>query len=166
MIIARDIETLKRQEAALRFRGFSEDDAFRLGCRMRERAAAASLPLVIDIRVAGRKLFYAALPGTAPDNESWVERKINVVMRYHKSSYRVGRELAAKGEALDEGRGVAPIDMAPHGGSFPIHVEGVGVVGTVTVSGIPQREDHRFVFESLCDFLGVDPKPLELGPES
>jgi len=165
MTIADDIETLKRQEAALRFAAFSEDDAWRLGSQMRGRAADAGLPLVIDIRVAGRRLFYAALPGTAPDNEEWVRRKINVVMRYHKSSYRVGRELAAKGETLDEDRGVAPVDMAPHGGCFPIHVEGVGVVGTVTVSGIPQREDHRFVFESLCGFLGIDPTPLSLGRE-
>lgn len=165
MAIADDIETLKRQEAALRFAVFSEDDAFRLGTQMRNRAADAGLPIVIDIRIAGRKLFYAALPGTSPDNEEWVRRKINVVMRYHKCSYRVGRELAAKGEALDHGRGVEPIDVAPHGGCFPIHIEGVGVVGTVTVSGIPQRDDHRFVFDNLCAFLGVDPAPLALGPE-
>jgi Uncharacterized conserved protein len=166
MTIADDIEILKRQETALRFSAFSEDDAWRLGSRMRERAAEAGLPLVIDIRVAGRKLFYAALPGTTPDNEDWVRRKINVVMRYHKSSYRVGRELAAKGETLDEDRGVEPIDVAPHGGCFPIHVKGVGVVGTVTVSGIPQREDHRFVFENICEFLGIDSAPLALGKEA
>ena len=77
----------------------------------------------------------------------------------------LGREIAAGSMPLDQNRGVEPVDMAPHGGSFPIHVRGTGIVGTVTVSGIPQREDHRFVFECLCEYLGVDPAPLALGPE-
>ena len=165
MTIAKDIEILKRQEDALRFSAFSDNDAWSLGSLMRQRAAEDGLPLVIDIRVAGRPLFYAALPGTAPDNADWVRRKINVVMRYHKCSYRVSREVAESGAPLDEARGVLPVDHAPHGGCFPIHIEGTGVVGTVTVSGIPQREDHRFVFECLCAFLGIDPAPLALPPE-
>lgn len=165
MTIADDIEILKRQEEALRFDAFSDEDAWALGSLMRKRAVEKDLPLVIDIRVAGRPLFYTALPRTTPDNPEWARRKTNVVMRYHKCSYRVGRELAASGAELNEERGVAPIDMAPHGGCFPIHLKGTGVVGTVTVSGIPQREDHGFVFECLCEFLGVDKTALELGPE-
>jgi uncharacterized protein (UPF0303 family) len=165
MTIAEDIEALKRQEEVLRFDALDEADAWALGSMMRQRAADMGLPLVIDIQVGGRPLFFAALLGTGPDNGDWVRRKINVVMRYHKCSYRVGRELAASGAQLDEARGVLPIDHASHGGCFPIYIKGTGVVGTVTVSGIPQREDHRFVFESLCAFLGVDPAPLALGPE-
>ena len=44
--------------------------------------------------------------------------------------------------------------------------EGTGVVGVVTVSGVPQREDHGFVVEMLCHFLGVEHAMLELGPEN
>lgn len=166
MTIENDIEILKRQEEVLRFDALSEDDAWTLGSLMRERAVAKSLPLVIDIRVTGRQLFYTALPGTTPDNPDWVRRKINVVTRYHMSSYRKGRELAASGAELDEGRGVLPIDMAPHGGCFPIHIRGTGIGGTVTVSGIPQRQDHGFVVECLCEYLGVDPEELALPPEA
>ncbi|TDH35670.1 heme-degrading domain-containing protein [Pseudohoeflea suaedae] len=166
MIISDDIEALKRQEDVLRFDAFSEEDAWQLGALMRERALAKKLPLVIDIRVAGRPLFYTALPGTTPDNPDWVRRKINVVMRYHMSSYRMGRELAASGATLDEGRGVASIDMAPHGGCFPIHVRGTGIVGTVTVSGIPQREDHGFVVACLAEYLGVDGEAIALPSEA
>lgn len=165
MAIEDEIEILKRQEEVLRFARFSEDDAWRLGSTMRERAAAEGLPLVIDITLAGRPLFYAALAGTTPDNREWVRRKINVVMRYSMSSYRKGRELAAAGSSLNEDRGVLPIDMAAHGGSFPIHLEGTGVVGAVTVSGIPQRHDHGFVVDCLCRFLGVDPVGIALPKE-
>jgi uncharacterized protein (UPF0303 family) len=161
-----DIERLKLQEQKLRFEKLDEADAWKLGSLMRDAALARKLPLVIDIRVAGRPLFYAALPGTTPDNPEWVRRKINVVMRLHKCSYRVSREIALSGQALDELRGVNPIDVAPHGGCFPIHIVGTGIVGTVTVSGIPQREDHNFVAESLSQFLGVDYAAIALQAET
>ena len=166
MSLESDIERLKLQEQKLRFAKFDEADAWKLGTSMRDAALAKKLPLVIDIRIAGRPLFYVALPGTSPDNAEWVRRKINVVTRLHKSSYRVGREIAQSGEALDELCGVSPIDVAPHGGCFPIHITGTGIVGTITVSGIPQREDHNFVVESLCQFLGVDHADVALQPDA
>ena len=166
MSIAEDIQKIVQQEQVLRFTRFSEEDAWTLGKQMRDAAVKAKLSLVMDIRSTGRKLFYAALPGTAPENQDWVERKINVVMRLHKSSYRVGRELALHGKVLDEDQGVLPIDYAPHGGSFPIHIIGVGVVGTATVSGAPQRDDHAFVVEQISLFLGKDAAALALGTET
>jgi uncharacterized protein (UPF0303 family) len=163
---ADDIAQIKIQEERLRFAKFDEADAWALGSHMRAAAVAKKLPLVVDIRVAGRPLFYAALPGTSPDNAEWVRRKINVVMRLHKCSYRVSREIAQSGQQLDELRGLNPIDVAPHGGCFPIHIIGTGIVGTVTVSGIPQREDHNFVIASLCEFLGQPHDELALAKET
>jgi uncharacterized protein (UPF0303 family) len=46
-------------------------------------------------------------------------------------------------------------DYATHGGSFPIRVTGVGGVGAVTVSGIPQREDHALVVACLAEMCGI-----------
>jgi len=165
MSLGKDIAQIKVQEQLLQFENFSEADAWALGSQMREAAVALKHPFVIDIRIAGRNLFYTALPGTTPANESWVQRKINVVMRLHKSSYRVGRELASSGRQLDESQGVLPIEFAAHGGSFPIAIKNVGVVGTITVSGIPQRDDHNFVVEHICRYLKLDYKTLALGPE-
>jgi uncharacterized protein (UPF0303 family) len=160
-----DISQLKIQEEKLQFTSFSEDDAWRLGQAMRAAAIAKKHPFVIDIRVAGRKLFFTALPGSVPENENWVQRKINVVMLKHKSSYHIGRELAQNGRVLNEAMGFNPIDIAPHGGCFPIIVKNVGVVGTITVSGIPQREDHEFVVAQLCAFLKLDYAVLKLAAE-
>lgn len=166
MTIQDDIARLALQEERLRFHHFDEADAWALGARMQAEAATRPLPLVIDIRHRGRPLFYAALAGTDADNPEWVRRKSNVTLRYGKSSYRVGRELAEKGASLGPERGVDPLDYAPHGGSFPIHLIGTGVVGAITVSGVPQRDDHNFVVEMICEFLGVPHAEVRLGAET
>jgi uncharacterized protein (UPF0303 family) len=150
-----DLARLKHQEQVLQFAKFDEEDAFSLGSAMRQMALDREHPFVIDIRCAGRKLFFAALPGSVPDNEGWVQRKINTVTRYHQSSYHIGRNLEKRGRELNEVMGVLPIDMAPHGGCFPIIIKNVGVVGTITVSGIPQRDDHDFVVEAVANYLNI-----------
>ncbi len=166
MSATKDISAIMLQEQALRFAKFDEQDAWSLGAQMREAAAQQKLPLVIDIHMGNRQMFYACLPGTAPDNETWVRRKLNSVLRFHKSSYRLGRESQVSGKAIDLSRGVDVMEYVDAGGSFPIHISGTGVVGAVTVSGIPQRDDHGFVVEQLCLFLKQDHAKLALGPET
>ena len=165
MAVSNDLERLSLQEERLRFPTFSEETAWELGTKLRDLAQARKLPIVIDIRLANRQLFHSALPGSTPDNPEWVRRKSNVVLRYLKSSYRVGRELAAKNDTLDQHRGVSPLDYAPHGGSFPIYVEAAGIIGAITISGLPQRDDHNLVVEALASFLDQPLDGLALGPE-
>jgi uncharacterized protein (UPF0303 family) len=128
-------------------------------------AIERALPVVIDVRRFGQPLFYTALEGTAPDNVEWVRRKSNVVARFHRSSYAVGLKLKLKNETLTEQQGLPISDYASHGGSFPLAVEGAGVVGSVTVSGLPQRADHELVVEALCGLLGRDHAALRLAAE-
>jgi uncharacterized protein (UPF0303 family) len=116
-------------------------------------ATERTLPITIDIRRHGHQLFHAALPGTTAENDSWIDRKVNVVNRFGAASYLVGRRLAASGTELDEALGVEPRLFAAHGGAFPIRVVNVGVVGTITVSGLPQADDHAFVTEMIEAFL-------------
>ena len=46
-------------------------------------------------------------------------------------------------------------EYAAHGGSFPIILKGSGVVGTITVSGLAQEEDHLLVVNTLRDYLSA-----------
>lgn len=165
MAIADDIAQLKVQEQQLQFKSFSEEDAWALGSAMRSLAAARNLPLVMDIRIGIRPLFYVAMPGTTPENPDWVRRKINTVYRFEACSYRVGLEHKAKGSPFDQSRGIDPLQYAPAGGGFPIRMGGA-VVGAVTVSGIPQRDDHNFVAECLSHHLGLAYNEVALPPES
>lgn len=144
---------LLAQEERLVFSRFTHDDAWRLGCLLVETARERELAVTVDIRRGDQQLFHVALAGTTPDNDSWVERKSNVVRRFHHSSLLVGQRHRDKGTTFEEASGLPAERYAAHGGSFPIAVTGAGVVGTLTVSGLPQVEDHNLVVEILERFL-------------
>lgn len=162
MDLALDLEKIATQERELQFASFDSDVAWKLGVRLRELATSRRAAIVIDVRRFGQPLFYCALAGTSPDNYAWVRRKINVVTRFHRSSYAVGLDLQRQNKTLFDKYGLPLTQYAAHGGSFPIMVSGAGIVGCVTVSGIPQRSDHELVVEALCLETGRDYKALAL----
>lgn len=147
------LNELLDQERRLVFPSFDNETAIALGLMLVEAGRERALPITVDVTRVGQQLFHAALPGTAPDNDQWVIRKTRVVLRFGHSSFYMGRSSLAKGVPFHERFLVDPLEYAPHGGSFPITVEGTGIVGTVTVSGLPQEEDHRLVVEILTRFL-------------
>ncbi|MER7971798.1 heme-degrading domain-containing protein [Streptomyces sp. NPDC096080] len=148
------VAELESQERRLVFDRFTHEDAWALGSLLVELARERRAPVVIDIHRSGQQLFHAALPGSAPDNDAWIARKRRVVERYQSASYLVGSRFREKGTTFEESSRLDPDRYAAHGGSFPITVTGAGVVGAVTVSGLPQVEDHRFVVAALEEFLG------------
>lgn len=145
-----DLARIALQEQNLQFPTFSEHDAWKLGCRIRETSLQRNFPLVIDIRRFGQPFFFSALAGSTPDNVEWARRKANVVARFHRSSYAMGLDLEQRRVTLPERFGLPLNEYAAHGGSFPLLIHGTGVIGSVTVSGLPQREDHELVVEVLC----------------
>jgi uncharacterized protein (UPF0303 family) len=156
MALENDLAILALQQRELQFAHFDEEMAWRLGVRLRDWASHRRLGVVIDVRRFGQPLFYSALAGTTPDNVEWVRRKSNLVARFHKPSYLVGLELERKQTTLLEKYGLPITEYVAHGGGFPLTVTGAGVIGSVTVSGLPQREDHELVVEALCAELGKD----------
>jgi uncharacterized protein (UPF0303 family) len=160
-----DLERVALQERELVLPRLNAQVAWELGVRLRALAEVHSHAVVIDVRRFGQPLFYTALEGTTPDNAEWVRRKINVVARFHRSSYAVGLKLKAKNETLSEEQGLPLADYATHGGCFPLTVAGAGVVGCATVSGLPQRADHELVVEALCGLLEREYAELKLAAE-
>ena len=156
------LSKISHQEKILTFARFDEDIAWALGCQIRQWARQAGWPIVVDVRQFHRQLFFAALPGSTPDNIEWVRRKINVVQRFHRSSYAVGREMAAKSTTLEKCYGLPLHDFIDHGGAFPITADGCGTVGCITVSGLPQQDDHMLVVRGLCEIQGKNFADLNL----
>ena len=156
--IDRAIAEVTAQQQRLQLTHFDNDDAWQLGCLLVELGRERGLPIVVDLRRHGHQLFHVSLPGTTPDNDTWVERKSRVVDRFSAPSYLLGLRARRKGTTFEQETGLPIQEYAGHGGSFPITVVGVGIVGTVTVSGLPQAEDHALVVEALTTFLGLAPE--------
>ncbi len=147
------LETLVRQEEELQFDSFNEDDAWELGSLIVERARASALAVSIDIATKDKTLFHYSCRGTNPDNDLWIARKKNLVNRFGHSSWYFGQKLKQDGVSLEERYCVSEKEYAPHGGCFPLAVKKTGIIGTITVSGLPQEEDHALVVSTIAEFL-------------
>ena len=165
MAVADDITKVAEQERVLVFARFDEATAFAIGMAIKGLAEAKGASLVIDIRTWDRPLFYFAMAGTVPDNLEWVRRKSNCVRRFSRASYAITLRQKQRGSGFAADDGVDPMEIAAHGGSFPIRISGAGIIGAITVSGVPGRDDHGFVVAAIAAHLGLDGAALALGPE-
>lgn len=155
MTLEHDLSKLAEQEQRLQFERFGAADAWSLGCTLKSLAESRGQAVTIEIRLGRELVFFHAMPGTAPSNADWARRKRNACELLGRSSYRIGRELEQGGGSLESKMGLPTRDYASHGGAFPLQVRGMGAVGTVTVSGLPQREDHALIVEVLAPLAGV-----------
>ncbi len=166
MTIDQDLEKIALQEQRLQFKHFNSEVAWAVGAALKAAAEKRRVAVAIDIQLNGHTLFAYAMPGTTPDNWDWVRRKRNVVLRFHRSSYAIGLKHERAQTTLQEKLGLDLKDFATHGGCFPIFLAGTGCVGTITVSGLPQREDHALVVSVLQDYLHLDGEDLALDAPS
>jgi uncharacterized protein (UPF0303 family) len=147
------LKNLLQQEEEIQFSSFSNDMAFAVGTALLDAAKSKGKAVTIDIVRNGQQLFHFAMQGTSRDNDVWVQRKNNVVNRFGHSSFYMGISLKSKGQTIEEKYLISSSEYAAHGGAFPLIIQGVGVVGTITVSGLPQEEDHELVVSTLKKFL-------------
>ncbi|HYX96319.1 MAG TPA: heme-degrading domain-containing protein [Geodermatophilus sp.] len=151
---APSLAELAAEEEELQFSGFTNDDAWDLGSALVAAARRDGAPVAVDVSRHGHQLFHASLPGTSPDNDSWIQRKTRVVHRFGHSSLYVRQASIERGTTFEEEFGLDPALYAAHGGAFPVVVRSVGPVGAVVVSGLPQLEDHRMVVAAIRAHLG------------
>ena len=159
-----DLRRIALQEERLQFDVFDAGAAWEVGLALKAVGDAGKHPIIVDIRLHSMPLLSFALPGSAPDNFDWARRKRNVVFRFQRSSYAIGLKLALEGKTLADLGALPERDYATHGGSVPIIVKGTGCVGAVTVSGLPQRDDHMLVVSVLQDYLHLTGENLALDP--
>jgi uncharacterized protein (UPF0303 family) len=146
---------LAAEEDELQLSSFTNDDAWALGSSLVTTARQAGAPVAIEISRNSQRLFHVALTGASLDNASWIERKSRVVHRFGHSSLYMRQVAAERGTTFEEKFGLDPALYAAHGGAFPVLVRGVGPVGVVVVSGLPQVEDHRMVVAALRENLAA-----------
>jgi uncharacterized protein (UPF0303 family) len=147
------LNQLLQEEQELQFTRFNEETAWEVGSLLVEYARREKLPVAIDITRGSHQLFHASLPGTSADNDEWIKRKVRLVYRFGHSSFYMGQLLKSKGKSLEQAYLIPESEFGPHGGCFPVIVKGTGMVGTVTVSGLPQEDDHKLVTQAIRDYL-------------
>ncbi|KAK3698997.1 hypothetical protein LTR37_016688 [Vermiconidia calcicola] len=149
------------QEKSVTLPHFTSDDAFALGISIRTRLRDVSeQPAVVNITLANNRqeLFHAtSRPGTVPENDNWVRRKQNTVLRFGFSSWAAHNMFDKGDEVKFKDRfqlGETAGEYAIHGGGVPIRVKGVeGPIAAIVVSGLAQEQDHQIIVECLQDFL-------------
>jgi len=153
-----DLQTvaqLLQQEQDFQFLTFDSTIALELGLLIVKTAQQKGIPVVISITLNGHLLFHYSMPGTSPADVELARRKSNVVNKFRHSSLYVGEYLSQQSKKT----GLHVVEEKEHvaqGGAFPLIVKGVGVVGSITVSGLIHTEDHDLVVGCLKEFFGLE----------
>jgi uncharacterized protein (UPF0303 family) len=146
------LQALLQEESDLQFSVFTNDTAYKVGNRIIEKAMRENKSIVVDIRRNGELLFYSRMDGKSSHNDEWVSWKNNVVHHFGHSSYYMHVFLNSTGSTV-EASGLNPSDYKAEGGAFPLLLKDEGIVGTITVSGLPGEEDHGMVASVLRELL-------------
>ncbi len=144
-----EVNRIHEEEKQLTLTSFNSSDAWRLGNWLVEWGCEHKKIIVIRISVNHHVLFQYAFDGTAVENDNWAIRKENIVYYTGHSSYAVSLYLNTKQQTPTERYGIPADKFAASGGSVPICLQGTGVIGAVTVSGMSQKEDHELVVAML-----------------
>lgn len=147
-----EVEKIYEMEKNTGIKSFNAKDAWNLGNLLVKWAMDNDKILVIRISLNHHVLFQYACDGTAVENDNWVLRKENLVYYTGHSSYATALYLEQKQQSPVERYGLPVDKFTAAGGAVPIYLQGTGVVGVVTVSGMSQQEDHELVMTMLKNY--------------
>ena len=147
------LKALLAQEHELQLQHFNNATAWELGNLIRLGAEKISAAVSIEVYAFEQVVFSYAMPGTSKDQQDWIRRKRQAVMRFGNSSYYLGQYNAAKNRDFEAIPHVDPKEYCAHGGSFPIRIKNSGIIGAVTVSGLPQETDHQLAVDAMRDIV-------------
>ena len=155
-----ELDEIELLDNSLTFPAFTSQTAWALGSLLRTKLFAFDKPTVIDISLAqgSHCLFHCTThSGTTPDNDLWVTRKRNTVLRFSCSTWYMHIKFAGDETAFAAKYGLGQDSAgayAIHGGGFPIRVRGCeGVVAVVVVSGLKQEQDHGIIVQTVGEML-------------
>jgi uncharacterized protein (UPF0303 family) len=148
-----ELARLDRELSEIACERFSLDDAWRLGLIMRDLAIERTLPVALDVRRGQQQVFHTALDGSTANNDDWILRKVATAWKYGVSSLAI----RLRSDSIGDGRGfwwLDPATFAIVGGCVPLRLPDGTPLGTVTVSGLQDVDDHALAVEAIRRFLG------------
>lgn len=150
------MQKLFEQESQLQFSAFSNADALAIGSMITQQAIINNYPVVIDICRHGQTLYYFANTGSSADNEEWVSRKKKLTNRFGHCSMLMRLKFKRyKPDSFHTNGVILDSSYTLSGGCFPIFIKNTGPIGTITVSGLTDIEDHNLVVDAIAQHLNV-----------
>lgn len=146
------LELLDWELERLRFRHFDCDSAYVIGQYLINKGKSDHLPIAVDIQYGDHQMFHIALAGSNEENDLWIKRKNKVALHFKKSSYYI-RVLLEEEMTIEEKYDLDSKDYAAFGGAFPIMGSEGLTLGTITVSGLEDHEDHMMVVDAISYYL-------------
>ena len=146
-------EGLALEERTLILPSLTQAKAIEIGEIAKKIGMDRALPIAIEVRLKEWIVFHASLPGSTPDNDSWIARKARVTMATGHST--IFERVLAEEQGINwyETNGLPEETHAIHGGGLPLNVTGLGFTGILLISGLPQVQDHLLGVEVIAEFL-------------
>lgn len=148
-----NLNALDLLEKELEFTSFSHQDALAIGNRIVQYAKENNVAVAIHIERNRVPVFTHLMDGTSEENYTWLFRKKRIVDHYNRSSAYIEERFIQSGASHAEHSLLSNAEYQAVGGSIPIRVKGVGVVGSVTVGGLTGELDHAYAVEGIRLFL-------------
>lgn len=144
---------LAREAATLILPSLMQSEAIEIGEIAVSLGRDRSLPIAVEVRLKDWIVFHASLTGSKPENDSWIARKASVVMATGNST--MFERVLAEEQGIDwySSTGLSEETHAVHGGGLALNVKGLGFVGILLISGLPQVEDHLLGVEVIAEYL-------------
>jgi uncharacterized protein (UPF0303 family) len=146
-------QQLLQEEQVLMLPSLTNTDCIEIGQIATELATNQSLPIAIQVRLGDWITYHAALPGSSPENDWWINRKARVVkLKQHSTLYE---RILAQEQGIDWHKENNLLDEthAIHGGGLALKTKDQGFLGTLLISGLPHIEDHLLGVAVLTEFL-------------
>lgn len=147
------LNEIELMEKELEFTNFSHQDALTIGNLIVQYAQENNVAVAVHIERNRIPVFTHLMDGTSEENYVWLFRKKRVVDHYNRSSAYINERFIQSGASHAEHSLLPASAYQAVGGSIPIRVKGVGVVGSVTVGGLTGELDHAYAVEGIRLFL-------------
>ena len=128
---------------------FSNRTAFEMASKIIELAKNRNQNIAVEIMRLNQTIFLYVDDNLPADKHNWLRRKANVAKQFEESSLSVKNDLKEGNMTLEKTFGLDEKDFIAKGGSIPIFIKNVGMVGVITVSGLHDEEDHKIIIDAL-----------------
>lgn len=144
---------LALEAKALQLSSLSQAEALEIGTIAQAIGLDRKLPIAIEVRMKEWTIFHVSLPGSTPENDSWIARKARVVNATGNST--MYERVLAEEQGIDwyAAKGLSEESHAIHGGGLALDVVGLGLTGILLISGLPQVDDHLLGVEIITEYL-------------